>query len=139
MNFFHAVSVFSSHTTSLRSATKTLSGSSTVARWLVLAVLMLLPSLASAQEPCSEDPRYLLVTVVSGDIYADGEAIIDLAVGPYMLDLCAGEAISLSSHADGAEVVIQYEPGSVQRIIVSETLTELCRAMSSCVVVTDAD
>ena len=43
----------------------------TVARWLVLAVLMLLPFLASAQEPCSEDPRYLLVTVVSGDIYAD--------------------------------------------------------------------
>ena len=139
MNVFHAVSVFSSRPTSLRSATKALSGSSTVARWLVLAVLMLLPSLASAQEPCSEDPRYLLVTVVSGEIYAGGEAILDLAVGPYMLDLCGGEAVSLSSHVDGAEVVIQYDAGLIQRIIVSETLTELCRAMSSCVVVTDAD
>ena len=140
MNLFHAVSVFSSHPTSLRSATKTLSGSSAVARWLVLAVLMLLPSLASGQEPCSEDPRYLLVTVVSGELYADGEAILlDVAVGPYMLDLCGGETISLFSHADGAEVVTQYSAGSFQRIIVSETLTELCRAMSSCVVVTDAD
>ena len=91
MNVFHAVSVFSSHPTSLRSATKTLSGSSTVARWLVIAVLMLLPSMASAQEPCSEDPRYLLVTVVSGEVYLDGKVLLELAVGPYLLDLCDGD------------------------------------------------
>ena len=138
MNFFHAVSVFSSHPTSLRSATKTLSGSSTVARWLVIAVLMLLPSMASAQEPCSEDPRYLLVTVVPGEVYLDGKVLLELAVGPHLLDLCDGD-VTMYSHADGAEVANHYGEGSFQRRIVRETLTELCRAMSSCVVVTDAD
>ena len=82
-------------------------------------------------------PRYLLVTLVSGELSADGEAtILDVPVGPYMFNLCGGELISMVSHADRAAILMQFGE-TVIKTIVRETLAELCRAMSSCAVVSD--
>ena len=101
---------------------------------IVAVVLFLLPSLASAQEPCSEDPRYLLVTVLEGWLYPHEGETKEIATGPYLLDLC--DTFSMLSDADGAVIVRQTAESLIQ-LIVSETLAELCRAMSSCTVVSD--
>ena len=77
---------------------------------LLLAALALLPAVASAQEPaeitpdqaqaelmrrwrqaapqgpCSANPRYLVVTVLSGTVYAEKRAQLDVQTGPYLLD-----------------------------------------------------
>ena len=77
------------------------------------------------------------MTLVSGELSADGEAtILDVPVGPYMFNLCGGELISMVSHADRAAILMQFGE-TVIKTIVRETLAELCRAMSSCAVVSD--
>ena len=88
---------------------------------LLLAALALLPAVASAQEPCEEDPRYLLVTVVRGTLYyPDGEGLEpldprELDTGPYLLDMCNGY-VSMFNHLEGADVLFstiqEYETRS---------------------------
>ena len=102
-------------------------------------------------EQCEADPRYLLVTVVSGTVYTEGEPRYEFAAGPHLLDLCV--RIRMFNHEDGTEVVVNYPSGDIvpspqparvtqfspgrMRLVVRETLAELCRAMSSCAVVSD--
>ena len=112
---------------------------------LLLAALALLPVVTFAQEPCEEDPRYLLVTVVRGTLYyPDGEGLEpldprELDTGPYLLDMCDGY-VSMSNHLEGADVLVQHDSGirdTITSLIVRETLDELCRVRQSCAVVGD--
>ena len=126
---------------------------------LLLAAIALLPAVASAQEPaditpdqaqaelmrrwrqaapqgpCLANPRYLVVTVLSGTAYAEKRAPLDVQTGPYLLDLC--EVIYMVHDKNGAKLTIHDGSPLAQSfhvLIVEETLDELCRAMGNCVV-----
>ena len=59
---------------------------------------------AAPQGPCSANPRYLVVTVLSGTVYAEKRAPLDVQTGPYLLDLC--EVIYMVHDKNGAKFTI---------------------------------
>ena len=109
-----------------------------------IAVGVWLPGLVHAQDStCDAEPRYLVVTVVGSDTVRDGqrdEFFRDAGRGVYMIDRCAGEAVTIGQSAFGdrpdladlaqATITVHYTNEVFTMYHVRESLHDICAVLA---------